>query len=112
MTIDDLMIAAGEKEYYSDGFKINLEDHIGLLKSASNATLLYLEKDLVYKYQFDLFGYLLNKNIPNKYHWVIMRCNGLTSPQDSISDLDTLILPDFQTIEKIKQTYTTLSRIR
>lgn len=112
MTIDDLASNEDTTVYDNDAFRRILEDHITLLKSPQNSNRVLLEKHLVYKYQFDLAGFLLTHNVPAKYHWITMRCNGLTSPEDSLDELTELLLPNFDTVEKIKQAYFTTNKIR
>lgn len=111
MKINDLGISDGGEQYNNEAFRHVLEDHVVFLAKSPGASNVVIQKHIAYKYQFDLSGFLLHHNVPIKYHWIIMRCNGLTSLQDGIDRLDSLILPNFDQVEKIRQAYYTTNKI-
>jgi len=111
MQIDNLMIAAGPSIYYSQSFRDVLEDHLTYLKNHSTTNVLSIEPMKAYKYEFDLYSLLREYNIPTHLHWLVMRLNDMVSPTDATVKIDHLIIPDFSTVDRIRQSHVTTRRI-
>lgn len=94
--------------FYEQGFRILLEDHISYLKDLSSTRKIDISNHNAYKYQGDLDGLLTEMNIRPELHFIIMRLNGFTSPQEYSPEKSmTLLIPDSKEIERIRSTYKT-----
>ena len=99
MTVASLMAPFGEKNYYSEGFMLTLENHLNYLLNPNNHETLLVEGINKVKYQGDFHGLLTIMNIPTEMHWITTRMNGLASPMDYDGSLMTIIVPDRDTVE-------------
>lgn len=94
--------------YYEQQFRVLLEDHLTYLKSLTTTRRISIDQQLGYKYEGDLDGLLTQLNIRPEFHFIVMRLNGLTSPQEFNSDrTSTLLIPDNKEIERIRSSYKT-----
>lgn len=94
--------------YYEQGFRVMLEDHLTYLKDLSTTRKINLESQMAYKYEGDFDGLLTVLNIRPEYHFIIMRLNNMTSPQEFNPDKTmTLLIPDNKEIDRIRATYKT-----
>lgn len=112
MQIDNMAVMTGDSIFYDQAFMQVLEDHVSLLKTRKGTREILLDKQLVYKYEFDIPGLLALQNIPFIYHWITLRCNDLDSPNSSLAKKDRLIVPDFDYIEVIRQKHMSVNRIK
>ncbi len=110
MTIDSKMMRDGGAIYYTSAFRRMLESHMTYLRQRSVANVVVIEPHLAYKYEADLFGLLTHLKVLPQYHWLVMRLNDMTSPNQLRSDRLTLILPDFNEIEKLRAVFQTASK--
>lgn len=111
MSVNDLMTASGPSIYYSDAFRHVLEDHMDLLRRLSSTKTLNVDPSAAYKYEHDLFGFLQMAGISTHLHWVVMRLNKMTSPDEFTIDIGTLMVPDPGVIEKIRQSHMSSRKI-
>ncbi len=105
MYINNLMVPAGPDIYYGHGFHVVLEDHMSFLKEHPTSRVLTLEPMLAYKFEGDLFGLLLELNIPMQLHWIVMRMNNYRAPYDFDKGTGFLIVPDESTVDMIRQSH-------
>lgn len=99
-------------EYFSFGFQNAMEYHIPIIKGLSTTQLLALNPGVSLKYDGDLFGLLYASNVPSKYHWVTMRCNGMLSPTDYRKSNTEITIPDFDYIDEQFAIYRTSNNIQ
>ena len=111
MQIDTIMINPGPSIYYDDDFRRVLEDHLSLLKKDPSTSVLNIAPQKAYKYEFDLYGLLSDYNIQPQLHWLAMRLNGMTSPTDATKDITSLLIPDTNVVDRIRQSHMTTRRI-
>lgn len=91
--------------YYEQGFRIHLEDHMTYLKTLASTRKVDISLHNAYKYQGDLDGLLTELKIKPEFHFIIMRMNDFTSPQEYTPDTLILLIPDSGVIEKIRSGY-------
>jgi len=44
-------------------------------------------------------------------HWLVMRMNDMTTPTEATKSIDHLLVPDFRTVERIRQSHVTTRRL-
>lgn len=101
-TIDDF----GPPIYYSARFRQMVEDHLLVIKQMDTAGVKNItENDWAALNRFvgDFNGFLSALNYHPKYHWTIMRMNGYRSRFDLDLGLTTLLLPDWDYIDRLAQ---------
>ena len=111
MLIDKLMNDSGPGIYYDDGFRNVLEDHMTYLRAHPKTTQLSVDPAKLYQFEFDLFGLLQMYNIPAELHWLTMRMNEMHAPTDVRDDITYLLVPDLTTVNRIRQSHMTNTRV-
>lgn len=111
MQINSLMIDPGPSVFYTDSFRVVLESFLPILKDSANTTQIHIDARAAYKYEADFFGLLSEINIPPYLHWLVLRMNNFTSPLDSDTTLNTLLVPNETTIDYIRQSHMSVNRI-
>jgi hypothetical protein len=96
----------GDPLYYSDGFLLLFEDHIDILKKSPNTQQLPIAADLAARFQYNFMGLLhfLKPTPPFAFH-LLMRLNGLSTPDQFDVGFDTLLVPNEDEIERLRQAY-------
>lgn len=100
----------GPAPYYSAPFRDVIEQHLPFL-IATNTHDLAVEPHLAYKYRSDFYGLLRYLGVTPHMWWPTLRVNGMTSPTEYDEEKLTVLIPDFNEIEKLRTTYTTVHRI-
>ncbi len=96
---------------YSEGFKQVLEDHISVIRQDPTTEVVEIDPQVAYANEGDLTAVLDHYNMPMEQHWLIMRVNGLTSPQEYSADITTLLFPSRTTFDSILSGYRTDQKI-
>lgn len=92
--------------WYSPDFKSVVEDHLIRLRERKS-TAFPISIDEGFPHKGDLYSLFTTRNIPSKYHWIIMRINGFTSPYHYNGEAFDLIIPDDDFIDSIYDSYRT-----
>jgi hypothetical protein len=111
MPIVNLLQDAGPSVDYDASFRAVLEDHMTYLRNHPGTETIQIVAGDAYKYEFDLFGLLAAYQIPPNLHFVTMRMNGFTSPQQATAEIETLIVPSGDVIGQIRQTHQTVHKL-
>jgi len=111
MSVNDLMIASGPSIYYTDAFRHVLEDHLSLLSRDASTRVYQIDPSAAYKYEHDLFGFLSMIGVPAHAHWLVMRLNKMTSPDEFTLATPNLLLPDLGVVEKMRQSHMSSRKI-
>lgn len=112
MSINKLAVSESSSFYYSREIKTLLESHVGLLIKSDETSLMELLPSIVYKYEGDLYGLLTVLKIPLQYHWIIMRMNGYSSPNQLPHNKYALLRPSFAMIDQIINMYRSSKSIK
>lgn len=97
---------SGASIYFTDKFRLMIEDHLLLLRSMTTNRLYQVtdyDHGALNRYVGDFNGFLKYLGISPKYHWVIMRMNGFASRFDLDTDITMLTMPDYDYIDKLAQ---------
>jgi len=98
-----------EDVYYDLNFIIMLESHLTYLRSSETLRSVEITSFQGYKWEGDLYGLLDVIGIQKKYHYITMRVNGYDSSSDFKGDVEYLLVPDFNTINTLKNIFLTKS---
>jgi hypothetical protein len=96
----------GPRIFYTEGFRRELEAHLGILKTRVNKQI-KLDDNIALRYQFDFFGLLTYLDIPNQYHWITMRFNNFLAPHEFTKTHNIISIPDVEFIETLRAIYNT-----
>lgn len=97
--------------YYSEGFRVLIEQHLNDLKSYRGNTYLTVSQLDLEVWEGNLYGYLFSQRVPVFQHWIIMRMNGMDSTLDFRGEhLEQLMLPDVENINRLREIYNTVHR--
>lgn len=106
MKIDDIAIPVGAEVYYTQGFRDCLEDHLFYIKE-NVRTVANIEPMTAWRWQSDFYSLLLHMQVPVYLHWVTMRVNDMTNPNEYSPDQLQIRIVDEGIIEDIRATYKT-----
>ncbi len=107
--INSRMIKPGPDVFYTKAFKDVLEAHMGFLRNHQNTRNLPINDHDKVVYNGDLGGYLNSVKTPLHLHWVIMRMNNMYSMYDFGPHIQTLLIPEESTVDKIRQQFVSKS---
>lgn len=107
MMINQLVSDTEEKTYYEKDFLLLLESHLNYLRTNKPIKFIQVTDAINYKFVGDFYGLLHNYFIEKKYHYIVTRFNHYKNSNDYKGDLITISLPDFNTIEFLKNLYMT-----
>jgi hypothetical protein len=85
-TIFNKMAKPGDDIYYDPDFRLVLETHLNLL-IGNAAARDDIPLDLFYQYEGDFYGFLTEKNVPPEYHFIHLRMNGMTNPNQFAKEM-------------------------
>lgn len=111
MALKDLMRDDGSAIYYDPVFRGVLEDHLSYLRALTSTTRLAVPPGEAYRFEFDLYGFLAKYGVPVQLHWVTMRMNNYTSPEEFTGEVSELLIPDHTVVDRIRQSHQTSRRI-
>lgn len=111
MTIDNLMSSEGDQIYYTEAFRNVLEDHMPFFRNHPSTKYVSITPAYAYANDKDFIGLLNTLNVPRYLHWLIMRMNDLSSPQDFDGLTLSIITPDPTLVQRIKAAHTADNRI-
>lgn len=97
--------------FYDARFKLLLEQHLEMLKKSKGGNFMTVTPHDNEVWQGNLFGYLQSKNVPVYQHWIIMRMNGMDSTLDFHGDYAQLLLPDAESISRLRELFNTVHKI-
>jgi hypothetical protein len=98
--------------YYDPKFRLLIEQHLSSLINYRGNVYLTLTPMEAEVWQGNLYGYLFSQGVPIHQHWIIMRMNGMDSTLDFSNELETLILPDMEQINRLRELFNTVHRIQ
>jgi hypothetical protein len=105
------MFNDGPSIYYNPSFRVVLEYHLEWLRTRPRTVQAEIPLNMALRHEFDLFGFLKEIGIPEQLHWIVMRVNGLTSPEQFRTDSPVLLIPDIADIDELRTTFTTVHKI-
>lgn len=114
----DNMTPVGSNLFYEDGFRQIIESHLNILANAYSKKQ-SISGDLVYQYEGNFYGYLLDIGIQPEYHWIFLRVNGFTNNNQFGAELRDpyqrnyefiLIHPSIELIDELAAQYNTLKK--
>lgn len=102
----------GHNYYYSDEIKLLLETHVEYFRREGNFAYFNVTPIIAYRYEGDFYGLLTALNVPQKYHWIVMRVNNLNSPFANKSNKLTYMQPLFDQVELVINMYRSSNGLR
>lgn len=102
----------GADVFYDPGFRAEIETHLPLLRNYSKTTVQNIEPSVAYKNENDFVGLLNDIGMSNDMHWITMRLNSMTKPQDYRSNMLSILIPPSDYIDLIRKKYSTVHRIK
>ena len=105
MSINRLSISTRGRVSHDPKFNRLIEAYLPLLHGRDDGGGISVQPHDAYKYEGDFFGLLHHHNIPQTYHWIILRYNGLDSPTQSPADLDHIEIPSTGFLDRVMQVY-------
>lgn len=101
----DHIESAGDDTYYSEEFRVILDNHLTSLRNHPDTTISAVQEHEMIKNKCDIYSLFLDRGIPKQYHWVMVRLLGLPSAFLNRFELSYIIVPPFEELEKIKSCY-------
>lgn len=89
------------KKYYDGRWRTAVEQHVPYLRNHPQTSPVDTGKLKGYRTRYDLFAFLTQERIPERYHWIIMRVNGFSSPEDFDESIGAVLVPSTSVIEEL-----------
>lgn len=103
----DFMPAMADPVYYRDDFRTKLEDHMVIFRTnPAWHTVLPVDPQDAYRYEYNLYSYLSSKMVPAHLHWFVMRLNEMISPDQFGPGVNQLYLPVEIQLDQLRSNYT------
>lgn len=95
--------------FYDPKFMIVLERNLPLLRDTAIHRPIEIERALRYKGNFD--GLCIDHDIDHDHIWLVMRMNGHRNAYDFDGKLETLLIPDLNTLQAIVERHTRIQKM-
>ena len=105
--IDVMAIPSPDAFTLTDDYNIFVESMAGWLRDNSQSSVIVIAPETGWQYRFDLTSFLIDNNVPLEDHRLLMRVNGITTPQDFDETVHSLIVPPQELIARLKSAYRT-----
>lgn len=112
LPLAQLKVPYRDANYYSEGFRNLIENHLPYLRSHVTTKLINLDTHVEYKNQGDFYGLLTDLKINPDLHWITLRLNYLHSPIDYTPYLTHLLEPTTTTLNELVMRYMNTITIR
>lgn len=107
MDVLGAMTDYGELIWYTESFMLTLRVHIPVLIKNNQFRLHSVNQKDAYVYAGNLYSYLSKIGVDKKYHYPILVANNFDTPQVFDVGVMTLVIPEFDELERIKEIHTT-----
>lgn len=97
--------------YYEEEFRYTLEQYLPRLRKSEGTISFDLTPREKAVFHGNFIGLLLERSIPTYLHWIIMRLNDIDSSYDFNGELDSILIPDNEALDRIREQYQTVHRI-
>lgn len=105
MKVDSDMNSYGSASFANPSFRWTIESHIPYLLSLATTRSISVDPHATIVYNQDLYGYLLSIGVQPCYHWITMRVNGMFSPTEFNSNSVSVLVPNSNELESIRQSW-------
>lgn len=95
------LIRPQEQPYFTRKWRRYFDKWIPWLQEQSGSQVHPVQDNMGYIYAGDLEGYLARMGIDDRYHWVVMRMNGMQSFSDFDETRQILVIPNFGLVDQI-----------
>lgn len=102
--LEDAIPDTGSNYYYEQGFRKVIEDNLAILRNSPYTQSLSLKPYHASLYKNQLYSLLTEYKIPVYLHWIMMRLNGMSHPNE-YEGVEILYIPDFKMVENLLNTY-------
>lgn len=92
----------GPEFYYTEAWRQIVEEHLTLLRNAPNGTEQTVDPVMGYRHEGDLSGFLTSVGIDPRFHYVVMRVNGMKDGSELNEFTGSLIIPPENAIERLR----------
>lgn len=106
-TLTNFMIPSADLFTLTEDYRIYIESLTGWLRENSTSNIISIQPEVGYLHRADLTTLLLENNVAIEDHYLILRVNGLTSPDEFDETVTSLIIPDQALISRMKSAYRT-----
>ncbi len=110
-TIVNLTTDNGPEVYYDNNFRATLDTHLEYLRKHQTTSVQQITPIDLDLYKGDFYGFLSSKGTPKYLHWIILRLNDMTSPLDFTPEMSIILIPDYQTVDLIRQQYLMIQKL-
>lgn len=110
-TLSEKLMSIGDPDFSDVTFRLLLEDHLPNIKSSDQTTILDVDPSEALHYKNNFYGLLSAMRIEQKYHWIIMRANGIENTLTFNGEMSKLLHPDLNMVDSLYGTWRTKYRV-
>lgn len=108
-TTDNNLFDMDNNIWDEEEFRTVIEDHLEFLKNNPNNSVITVKPSEAKRYEYDFYNLLRIKAVDHRLHWVVLRMNGRIDPFAKCSDIENIIVPNFNDISTLLSYHKTKS---
>lgn len=101
LSLSNTGLQSASASYYSKRWRTAVEHHTSFLLNHSETTEVSTLGLKGYRTRYDLFAFLAQEGVTEKWHWTIMRINGFASPTDFDEETLAIYVPSNTVLEEL-----------
>lgn len=106
-TLNQMAIASPSEFTLTDDYFSFIESMTGWIREQADTSTVYIPPETGWLYRFDMTAFLIDNGVPLEDHRLILRVNGMDSNQVLDETVNTLLIPQQETIRRLKSAYRT-----
>lgn len=110
VSIHQKMFDPRDDIYYNTEFRRFLETYMHYIRDHKQTKVEDIDPHDAYKYEGDFYGLLQKIGVQPNIHWLVMRVNDLTNPNEAGEKTTRILLPDEALLSRLSQIFQSLQR--
>lgn len=106
-TLNQMAIASPAEFTMTDDYFTFIESMAGWIRKQPDTATVYIPPETGWLYRFDMTAFLLDNSVPLEDHRLILRVNGMDSLQVLDETVTAMLIPQQETIRRLKSAYRT-----
>lgn len=103
----DQQLQAQESTMLNEDFLVLIESHVPFFRSHAETKYIDIEPVIGQHFKGDFYGLLNSLAVDKKYHYLVLRMNGLLASSDYTGEDLQIMMPAYNRVDRIYANYNT-----